>query len=80
MKWAYPITEEPTARAKKLTGKMDSGPSTVSSNTAFSAEGYLNDPHMMVNRIEELLENSTEWYVKSQAGTVKEEKKSKVKK
>ena len=43
-------------------------------------EGYLNDPHLMVNRIEDLLENSTEWYVKSKAGADKAEKKSKVKK
>jgi molecular chaperone HtpG len=28
-------------------------------------EGYLNDTHGMVNRIEDLLENSTEWYVKT---------------
>lgn len=29
-------------------------------------EGYLNDAHIMVNRIEELLERSTEWYVKNE--------------
>lgn len=43
-------------------------------------EGYLNDAHMMVNRIEDLLENSTEWYVKTISGTVKSEKKVKSKK
>jgi molecular chaperone HtpG len=28
-------------------------------------EGYLTDAHLMVNRIEDLLENSTDWYVKT---------------
>jgi molecular chaperone HtpG len=40
-------------------------------------EGYLNDPHMMVNRIEDLLENSTDWYVKTLSGDVKVDKKKK---
>jgi len=40
-------------------------------------EGYLTDAHMMVNRIEDLLENSTEWYVNTLAGNIKAEKKSK---
>jgi molecular chaperone HtpG len=39
-------------------------------------EGYLTDAHLMVNRIEDLLENSTDWYVK----TLAEDAKSKVKK
>ena len=38
-------------------------------------EGYLNDAHMMVNRIEDLLENSTEWYVKTLDQAVQQEKK-----
>ena len=40
-------------------------------------EGYLDDAHIMVNRIEDLLENSTEWYIKSQGANVKSEKKKK---
>jgi molecular chaperone HtpG len=40
-------------------------------------EGYLNDAHMMVNRIEDLLENSTDWYVKTLAGDKPSKNKSK---
>jgi molecular chaperone HtpG len=40
-------------------------------------EGYLNDPHQMVKRIEDLLENSTEWYVKSLQDTKPAKSKSK---
>ena len=40
-------------------------------------EGYLDDAHIMVNRIEDLLENSTEWYVKTLTDNVKSEKKKK---
>ena len=40
-------------------------------------EGYLNDPHMMVNRIEDLLESSTDWYVKTLDGSSKPKKKNK---
>ena len=31
--------------------------------SALLTEGYLDDAHQMVNRIEELLEQSTEWYL-----------------
>ena len=40
-------------------------------------EGYLKDAHLMVNRIEDLLENSTEWYIKTLTDNVKSEKKKK---
>jgi molecular chaperone HtpG len=38
-------------------------------------EGYLTDAHLMVNRIEDLLENSTDWYVKTLGGEAKKSKK-----
>lgn len=40
-------------------------------------EGYLNDVHIMVNRIEGLLESSTEWYIKKEManGKIKGKKK-----
>lgn len=31
--------------------------------SALLTEGYMDDAHQMVNRIEELLEQSTEWYL-----------------
>ena len=40
-------------------------------------EGYLTDAHIMVNRIEGLLEKSTEWYVNTLDNKSKSEKKSK---
>jgi molecular chaperone HtpG len=40
-------------------------------------EGYLTDAHIMVTRIENLLENSTDWYVKTLAGDAKSEIKKK---
>ncbi len=35
--------------------------------SALLTEGYLDDAHQMVNRIEELLEQSTEWYLEKKA-------------
>ena len=40
-------------------------------------EGYLTDAHVMVNRIEDLLESSTDWYVKTLDGESKTAKKKK---
>jgi molecular chaperone HtpG len=40
-------------------------------------EGYLTDAHLMVNRIEDLLENSTNWYVKTLGDDAKKSEKSK---
>ena len=34
--------------------------------SALLLEGYLDDAHQMVNRIEDLLEKSTEWYMEKQ--------------
>ena len=36
--------------------------------SALLMEGYLDDAHKMVNRIEELLEKSTEWYLEKASG------------
>ena len=36
--------------------------------SALLMEGYLDDAHKMVNRIEELLEKSTEWYLEKDSG------------
>jgi molecular chaperone HtpG len=38
-------------------------------------EGYLTDAHVMVNRIEDLLESSTDWYVETMDGDKKTAKK-----
>jgi molecular chaperone HtpG len=45
--------------------------------SALLLEGYLKEPHLMVDRIEKILESSTEWYVKNQSTPSKKPTKRK---